>query len=213
MTTMLLELSEHWPSLMPKPYPLTRKRIWWLLSDLLVVLTQHYWFWTNIDCTLGPIALVYTTLGLHDTIHWLVQIDLLRGHCTLLPFPSTLTYIIMYFWLSLHYIEPQFGHEHHWLHYPNNTTLTAHMNTHHTHSRTHHTPHTYIHHTPHTHTPHTHTPHTHTSQHTGTNRSKRYKGSKGIKRDERKYTSKFSCISTGGQWHNGNMCYTPLGPM
>jgi len=40
-------------SLVPRPCPLTRKRVWWLLSDFLVVPTQQYWFWTNIDYLLA----------------------------------------------------------------------------------------------------------------------------------------------------------------
>ena len=128
----------------------------------------------------GPIALVYTTLGLHDTIHWLVQIDLLRGHghCTLLPFPSTLTslctsdyhYIILRHSLAMNTIGCI---------YPHNTTLTAHMNTHHTHSHTPHTTHTHTHHT-HTHTTH----HTHTHHNTqgkiGPKGMKGARGSKGM---------------------------------
>jgi len=31
-------------SLVPRTRPLTRKRVWWLLSDFLVVPTQQYWF-------------------------------------------------------------------------------------------------------------------------------------------------------------------------
>ena len=34
-------------SLLPWPHPLTRKRIWWLLSNFLVVPTQQYWLWTE----------------------------------------------------------------------------------------------------------------------------------------------------------------------
>ena len=34
-------------SLVPRPHPLMRKRVWWLLSDFLVVLSQQSWFWTS----------------------------------------------------------------------------------------------------------------------------------------------------------------------
>jgi len=35
-------------SLVPRPHPLTRKRVWWLLSNFLVVLSQQSWFWMNV---------------------------------------------------------------------------------------------------------------------------------------------------------------------
>ena len=35
-------------SLGPSLNPLTRKRVWWLLSNLLAVLSQRYRFWTSI---------------------------------------------------------------------------------------------------------------------------------------------------------------------
>jgi len=34
----------HKPSLVPRPHLLTGKRVWWLLSDFLVVLSQQSWF-------------------------------------------------------------------------------------------------------------------------------------------------------------------------
>ena len=34
-------------SLVPRPRPLMRKRVWWLLSEFLVVLNQQSWFWTS----------------------------------------------------------------------------------------------------------------------------------------------------------------------
>ena len=33
--------------------PLTGNRVWWLLSDFLVVLSQQYWSWTNVDYMLA----------------------------------------------------------------------------------------------------------------------------------------------------------------
>ena len=46
-------------SLVPRPRPLTRKRVWWQLSNFLVVPSQQYWFWTNIDMCLGDVALFH----------------------------------------------------------------------------------------------------------------------------------------------------------
>ena len=46
-------------SLVPRPHPLTRKRVWWLLSTSLVVPSQQSWFlnkWTIISswrCTIS----------------------------------------------------------------------------------------------------------------------------------------------------------------
>ena len=34
-------------SLVPRPHPLTRKVVWWPLSDSLVVLSQQSWYWTT----------------------------------------------------------------------------------------------------------------------------------------------------------------------
>ena len=35
------------PSLVPRPHPLTRKGVWWPLSDFLVVPSQQSWYWTT----------------------------------------------------------------------------------------------------------------------------------------------------------------------
>ena len=56
-------------SLVPRPRPLTWRRVWWLLSDFLVVPTQQYWFWTTVDYMLAwcrPISLVYA----HTWMMW-----------------------------------------------------------------------------------------------------------------------------------------------
>ena len=56
--------------------PLTTKRVWWLLSDFLVVLTQQYWFWTN-DYMLALCKAYFIGLCAHldamALFHWIVQ--------------------------------------------------------------------------------------------------------------------------------------------
>ena len=64
-------------SLVPRPRPLTRKRVWWLLSNFLVVPTQQYWFWTNIDYILAwrKAYFIGSCARLDDValFHWIVQ--------------------------------------------------------------------------------------------------------------------------------------------
>ena len=65
MTLLLPSIKSilHAMELMPPPHPPPpppppisypdptshKEKIWWLLNDFLVVLSQQYWFWTNID--------------------------------------------------------------------------------------------------------------------------------------------------------------------
>jgi len=64
-------------SLVPRPRPLTGKRVWWQLSDFLVVPSQQYWFWTNTDYLLGWCRAYFIGLRAHlddvTLFHWLVQ--------------------------------------------------------------------------------------------------------------------------------------------
>jgi len=61
----------------PRPPPLTRKRVWWLLSDFLVVPTQQYWFRMNIDYMLAWRKAYFIGLCAHlDDValfHWIFQ--------------------------------------------------------------------------------------------------------------------------------------------
>jgi len=60
-------------SLTPRPRPLMRKRVWWLLSNLLLVLSQRiHWFSTNID---------YMLAWCRGLFHWFMQ--LLGWHGTI----------------------------------------------------------------------------------------------------------------------------------
>ena len=52
-----------WP--VPRPHPLTRKKVWWLLSDFLAVPSQKYWFWTSIDYLLA-----WYFIGLCTRLMW-----------------------------------------------------------------------------------------------------------------------------------------------
>ena len=62
---------------MPRPRLLTRKWVWWLLSNLLVVLTQQYWFWMNVDYMLAWCKAYFIGLcaSLDDVVlfHWIVH--------------------------------------------------------------------------------------------------------------------------------------------
>ena len=64
------------PDLVPRPHRLKRKMVWWLLSNLLVVPTQQYWFQITCLHDVRPISLVYAHAWKLDDVaqfQWIVQ--------------------------------------------------------------------------------------------------------------------------------------------
>ena len=149
MTTMLLESSEHWPSLVPRPHSLTRK----VSGDYWV--TSWLCWLSSIDFEQTLIACLHDVhrtycIGLHECLvyvalfHWLVQnwsfawslhARSLSFHSYILILYITLYCATVWQWMPL-------------------VTLSTQNHTHHTHEHTLH---------PLTRTP--HTTHTHMPQH------------------------------------------------